>query len=150
MCLLSSSSPLSPNHTLPSSLTFFLPRKLSCHPHLLHRSFSYIFHHAFFRNTGLYIYHPGFFLVFIYLKDFFKNKFIYLFYLFYFWLCWVFVAVLWLSLVAESRGCSLLRCAGFSLRWLLSLWSTGCRCSGFSSCGTQTQELWLMGFRVQA
>ena len=36
-------------------------------------------------------------------------------------------------------GCvgSLLRCAGFSLPWLLLLWSTGSRCMGFSSCGTR-------------
>ena len=40
----------------------------------------------------------------------------------YFWLCWVFIAVRRLSLVVESRGYSLLRCAGFSL-W----------CAGFSS-----------------
>ena len=37
-----------------------------------------------------------------------------LFYLFiYFWLCLVFVAARGLSLVAASRGYSLLRCAGF-------------------------------------
>ena len=36
-------------------------------------------------------------------------------------------------------GCvgSLLRCAGFSLRWLLLLRSMGSRCTGFSSCGSQ-------------
>ena len=67
---------------------------------------------------------------------FFKNQF----YLFiYFWLCWVFVAVCKLSLVVESRGYSLLRCAGFSLRWLLLLRSTGSRRTGFSSCGTLVQ-----------
>ena len=43
------------------------------------------------------------------------------------------------SLVAESRGYSSLRCAGFSLRWLLLLWSTGSRRVGFSSCGTWAQ-----------
>ena len=32
---------------------------------------------------------------------------------------------------------SLLRCAGFSLRWPLLLRSTGSRHVGFSSCGTQ-------------
>ena len=37
-----------------------------------------------------------------------------------------------LSLVAASGGYSSLRCAGFSLWWLLLLQSTG-----FSSCGTQ-------------
>ena len=68
---------------------------------------------------------------------FFFNKFIYLF--IYFWLCWVFGAVRRLSLVAASGGYSLLWCAGFSLRWLLLLHSTGSRCTGFSSCGTWAQ-----------
>ena len=40
-------------------------------------------------------------------------------FLYYFWLRWVFVATLRLSLVAVSWGYSLLRCSGFSLRWLL-------------------------------
>ena len=53
------------------------------------------------------------------------NLSIYLF--IYFWLRWVFVAVSRLSLVAACGGYSLLWCAGFSLRWLLLLWSTGCR-----------------------
>ena len=49
----------------------------------------------------------------------------------YFWLCWVFVAARVLSLVAASGGCSLLQFAGFSLRWLLLLRSTGSRvCAG--------------------
>ena len=79
---------------------------------------------------------------------FFFYKFIILF--FYFWLCWVFVAVCGLSLVAASGGYSSLRCAGFSLRWLLLLWSTGSRRMGFSSCGTWAQQLWLTGSRAQA
>ena len=41
---------------------------------------------------------------------------------------WVFVAACWLSLVLER-----LSSMGFSLRWLPVLWSTGCRCTGFSS-----------------
>ena len=56
---------------------------------------------------------------------------------FYFWLCWVFVAVCGLSLVAVSGGHSSLGCAGFSLRWLLLLWSMGSGHAGFSSCGTR-------------
>ena len=40
------------------------------------------------------------------------------------------------SLVGVSGGYSSLRCAGFSLRWLLLLRSTGSRHAGFSSCGT--------------
>ena len=58
---------------------------------------------------------------------------------FFFWLRWVFVAARGLSLVAESRGYSSLRCAGFSLWWLLLFWSTGSRRVGFSSCGMQAQ-----------
>ena len=68
--------------------------------------------------------------------------FIYLFiyiYLFIFWLRWVFVAARGLSLVAASGGYSSLRCAGFSLRWLLLLQSTDSRRAGFSSCGTRAQ-----------
>ena len=34
------------------------------------------------------------------------------------------------SLVAASGGYSLLRCMGFSLQWILLLWSTGSRCVG--------------------
>ena len=50
-----------------------------------------------------------------------------------------------LSLVAASRGYSLLWCVGFSLRWLLLLWSTGSRCVGFSSCG-----LWALEHRLRS
>ena len=59
--------------------------------------------------------------------------------LFYFWLHWVFAAR-GLSLVAASGGYSSLRCAGFSLPWLLLLQGTGSRCAGFSSCGTRAVE----------
>ena len=45
----------------------------------------------------------------------------------YFWLHWVFVAARGLSLVAASGGYSSLWFAGFSLRWLLLLQSTGSR-----------------------
>ena len=58
-------------------------------------------------------------------------RFIYLFT--YFWLFWVFIAVLELSVVAVSRGCSSVQWAGFSLQWLLLLHNTGCRCMGFST-----------------
>ena len=66
---------------------------------------------------------------------FFKFKFIYLFILF--WLHWVFIAARRLSLAAVSGGYSSLWCAGFSLPWLLLLWSTGSRRAGFSSCGAR-------------
>ena len=55
---------------------------------------------------------------------------------FIFWLCWVFIAACRLSLILTSGGYSSLWCGGFSLRWLLLLWSTG-----FSSCGTAAQLL---------
>ena len=58
-------------------------------------------------------------------------------FIFYFWLRWVFVVARGLSLVAVSGGYSLLPCVGFSLRWLLLLWSTGSR--------AQAQQLWRMG-----
>ena len=71
-------------------------------------------------------------------------------FIFYFWLCWVFVAVHRLSLVAASGGYSSLWSAGFSLQWLLFLRRTGSRCTGFSSCGTWAQQLWHMGSVVVA
>ena len=69
------------------------------------------------------------------LFSFFKNKFIYLF--IYFWLCWVFVSVRGLSLVAVS-GATLHRGARAS------------HCHGLSCCtaqapDTQAQQLWLTG-----
>ena len=64
-----------------------------------------------------------------------------IFYLFiYFWLRWVFTAARGLSLVAASGGYTSLWCAGFSLRWLLLLQSTGSRRTGFSSCGSRALE----------
>ena len=49
------------------------------------------------------------------------------------------------SLVVASGDYCSLRWAGFSLRWLLLLWSAGSRREGFSSCGTRAQQLWLAG-----
>ena len=76
--------------------------------------------------------------VFIFiLFTFLINLFIYLF-----WLRWVFIAARGLSLVAASRGYSSLQCAGFSLWWLLLLWSTGSvvAARGLSSCGSWALE----------
>ena len=57
-------------------------------------------------------------------------KIFFLIYLFiYFWLCWVFVSVWGLPLVAASRGHSSSRCAGLSLSRPLLLRSTGSRCT---------------------
>ena len=93
-----------------------------------------VIHH---RNQCLLLLHNNFLLNLVFLLVFFfLNKFILFIYS---WLCWVFVAVCGLSLVAASRGYSSLRCAGFSLRWLLLLRSTGSRHAGFSSCGTRAQ-----------
>ena len=60
------------------------------------------------------------------LSAFFINLFICLF---YFWPCWVFVAVRRLSLVAASGGFSCCGATGV----------VGSRCTGVSSCGTQAQ-----------
>ena len=67
----------------------------------------------------------GCILLLFFLFIYFLNLFIII--TIFFWLLWVFVAVRGLSLVAASGGYSLLRCAGFSLRWLLLLRSTGSR-----------------------
>ena len=58
----------------------------------------------------------------------FLNLFIYLF--IYFWLCWVFVSMRGLSLVAASRGHSSSQCAGLSPSRPLPLRSTGSRRTG--------------------
>ena len=60
-----------------------------------------------------------------------------IFFLFFFWLCWVFIAACGLFLVAVSGGYSLLQCTGFSLRWLPLLGSTSSRARGLSSCGAR-------------
>ena len=60
---------------------------------------------------------------------FFLN-FIYLFILFYFWLCWVFVSARGLSPVAASGGHSSSQCVGFSLLRPLLFRSTGSRRAG--------------------
>ena len=46
-----------------------------------------------------------------------------------------------LSLVAVSEGYSLVLMGRCLIVWLLLLWSTGSRCSGFSSCGTWAKLL---------
>ena len=80
-----------------------------------------------------------------------------LFICFYIWLCWVFIAVRGLSLVEASRGYSSLQCVGFSLSWLLLLWSRalGVQAAvvvahGLSSCGSQALEHRLSSCGTQA
>ena len=58
---------------------------------------------------------------------FFFNFYLFIFYL---WLCWVFVSVRGLSLVVASGGHSSSRCAGLSPSRPLLLRSTGSRCAG--------------------
>ena len=60
----------------------------------------------------------------MYITFFLKKIFIYL------WLCWVFVSVRGLSLVAASGGHASSRCAGLSLSRPLLLRSTGSRRAG--------------------
>ena len=67
-------------------------------------------------------------VTFFFLNFFFFLIFIYLF--IYFWLCWVFVSVRGLSLVAASGGHSSSRCVGLSLSRPLLLRSTGSRRAG--------------------
>ena len=62
--------------------------------------------------------------------SFFKKNFIYYLFIIYFSLCWVFVSVRGLSLVAASGGHSSSRCAGLSLLRPLLLLSTGSRRAG--------------------
>ena len=62
------------------------------------------------------------------------NYFLIINFLFCFWLCWVFVAACWLSLIVASRGLSswdvrASHCGVFSLQ------STDSRACGLSSCG---------------
>ena len=59
--------------------------------------------------------------------SFFLNFYLFIYYL---WLCWVFVSVRGLSLVVASGGHSSSRCAGLSLSRPLLLWSTGSRRAG--------------------
>ena len=68
----------------------------------------------------------SFLLLFFFLMK--ASLFIYLFY--FLGLCWVFVSVPGLSLVAASGGHSSSRCAGLSLLRSLLLRSTGSRCAG--------------------
>ena len=65
----------------------------------------------------------------------FFNKFIYLF--IYFGCVGSSLLRTGFSLAVVSGGYSSLRCAGFSLWWILLLRSMGSRRVGFSSCGTR-------------
>ena len=70
---------------------------------------------------------------------FFFFNFIYLFV--YFWLCWVFVSVRGLSLVAASGGHFSLWCAGLSLSWPLLVAEHRLQMRRPSNCGSRAQSL---------
>ena len=63
--------------------------------------------------------------------------------------CAVFVVAHRLCPVAASRGHSSLRCMGFSLQWLLLLWTTDCRRTGSAVVApglrVRAQQWWLPG-----
>ena len=67
-------------------------------------------------------------LLYCFFLFFFKGVGLFIF--FYFWLCWVFVSVQGLSLVAASGGHSSSRCVGISPSRPILLWSTGSRRAG--------------------
>ena len=79
--------------------------------------------------------------LFVFNNNSFLKKFI------YFWLCWVFTAACWLSLVAASRGYSSLRCTasycgGFSCcgAWALGAWASVVAAHRLSSCSSRALE----------
>ena len=84
--------------------------------------FEFIFVYGVRECSNFILLHPVFPAPLLFLK------FIYLF--IYFWLCWVFVSVRGLSLVAASRGHFSSRCADLSLSQPLLLWSAGSRRAG--------------------
>ena len=86
-------------------------------------------------------------LLWILVIAFFFNLFILFI---YFWPHCVFVAACGLSLVAVSGGYSSVQCTGFSLRWLLLLWSTGSRHKGFSICGVRASVVVAHGLSCSA
>ena len=67
--------------------------------------------------------------------------------LFYFWLCWVFVAARGLFSSFGERELVFLVMRGLLIA---GGFSSGFRHAGFSSCGTRAQQLWLVGSRAQA
>ena len=95
-------------------------------------------------QTYIKTYHSVYFVAcFLYINIFFSLiSFLKILFI-YFWLHRVFVALLRFSLVAGSRGCSLLQCMGFSMRWLLLL-----RITNSKTC--RLQLLQLPGSRAQS
>ena len=69
-------------------------------------------------------------IAYLFLFLFFLKIYLFIYLFIYFWLCWVFVSVRGLPLVAVSGGHSSSRCAGLSLSRPLSLRGTGSRRAG--------------------
>ena len=61
---------------------------------------------------------------------FFKLINLFILFIFYFWLCWVFISMRGLSLIVASGGHSSSQCMGLSLWWPLLSRSTGSRHAG--------------------
>ena len=79
------------------------------------------------------------FITLVLFSSYFFLNFKKIFYLFiYFWLCWVFVSVRGLSLVAASGDHSSLQCTGLSLSWPLVAEHRLQTCR-LSSCGSRAQ-----------
>ena len=75
---------------------------------------------------------------------------LFIYYLNYFQLCWVFIATHWLSLVAVSRGYSLVVVMNFLCSSLSFCGAQVLSTVGFSSYSTWAQQFQLMGSRVLA
>ena len=81
--------------------------------------------HVLCSRKAIVFFRLGEVVCFVFFLTLFFLNFIYLF--IYLWLCWVFISVRGLSLVAASGGHSSSRCAGLSLSRPLLLQSTGSR-----------------------
>ena len=101
----------------------------------LHIPYCYIENHAF--KTQLFTVLLPFLL--LNLDNFFLKNYLFI-YLFIFGCIGSSLLRVGFSLVAASGGYSSLWCTGFSLQWLLLLWSMGSRSVGFSSCGSWALE----------
>ena len=122
-----------PNSRFPVIINIFLLSQLNWFPLLAVKSTHIVQYYIYFSGVCFFSLSLSFFFNDI------QDLFIYFIYLF--------LAVLGLHCCTQAfsscgeRGshCTSLQCAGFSLQWLLLLWSAGSRHAGFSSCGTWAQ-----------